>query len=132
MISQLSMISFQCLQVNLALTRLLMSNHSRIIFNISAGKTSLINGKSIAFSSAINDFESQQCKMNLLILGVCCLQMTHRSFSQIFLGYYETSSTNPKLLIHIFHQTFRLFKISYKTLVTKVCNNGGNIKTTLN
>ena len=61
MISQLSMISFQCLQVNLALIRLMISNHCRIFSNISAGKTSLIIGKLIVFSSAIFDVVSH-CK----------------------------------------------------------------------
>ena len=58
MMLQLSMISFQRLQVNLALRRLLMSNHSRIFSNISAGRSSLINGKFITFSSALLIFDA--------------------------------------------------------------------------
>ena len=46
MMLQLSMISFQRLQISLAFTRLLKSNHSKIFFNISGGKTLLTNGKS--------------------------------------------------------------------------------------
>ena len=58
MMLQLSMISFQCLQVNLAITRFLMSNHSRIFSNISAGRSSLINGTLVTFSSALLIFDA--------------------------------------------------------------------------
>ena len=75
----LSMISLQCLQVNLALTRLLMSNHSRIFFNISGGKTLLIN---IKLSSPILAFFDGMSVIFLPlrpeIQRTCwCLQLIH-------------------------------------------------------
>ena len=66
--------------------------------------------------------------MNLLILECVVYKWVIDHSRKLFLGYHETSSTNSKLLIHISHQTFWLFKISSKTLVTKVCNNWGDIE----